>query len=101
MSFIRYMAVLNVVSQAETGLTAGQINKLLPMLSVAQIKLTMRDLVGEGVAIETKWQYRPHIQASVYTLAKVTAQQCAAIARNYADAKKQMVMPIDNYQAVQ
>jgi len=101
MSFVRYMAVLNVISQAEVGMTAGQIQKLLPMLSTAQIKLTLRDMVGEGALIETKWQYRPHITASGYTLAKVTAQQCAAIARNYADAKKQQVMPIDNYQAVQ
>lgn len=98
MSFIRYMAVLNVISQSETGVTSGQIQKTLQVMSLAQVKLTLRDLVGEGAVVETKYQYREHIIASRYTLAKVTAQQCAGIARNYADALKQQVMPIANYQ---
>lgn len=98
MSFIRYMAVLNVISQSDLGLTAGQIQKSLQVMSLAQIKLTLRDLVGEGAIEEFKYQYREHIVATRYTLTKVTAQQCAGIARNYSDAMKQKVMPIANYQ---
>lgn len=77
MSFIRYMFVLNLLATAEVGMTAGQIHKQLPNLSVAQIKLTVNELVGEGMVREEKVQYRPHIVATIYHFTKAGRDTCA------------------------
>jgi len=66
MSFIRYIAVLEVLADSPTGATVGFVQSMNLTYTHTQIKKTLRELVGEGMATVEGVQYRPHIVSSKY-----------------------------------
>ena len=83
MSFIRFIAVLEVLAECPKGATAGYVQSRNVHLTHTQIKKTLKELVGEGMVRVEGLQYRPHIVSSVYHINAKAREYIGYVADKY------------------
>jgi len=92
MSFIRFISVLEALAMRGAGATVGKIAATNPVYTQAQLKATLKDLIGEGMVTVEKVQYRPHIMSNVYHISEKAREYVGYVADKYDAAELQKTM---------
>lgn len=85
MKFSRMLNVIHALSTMETGGTVGNIEKMLPQFTRAQIERTLKALEGEGDVIVEKVPYKGSIVKNVYHLTKECVDTLEMVVKTYDD----------------
>lgn len=98
MRFHRFICILYVLCESETGATAGHIASRAGAygckLSKGQVETCLKQLVSDGYVVKEIVRYRPNMDKNVYYIDPATVEGFRAIVQTYAATMKKMLLPV-------